>query len=564
MQIEDRNFTVHPHILFSIIQSQAGTLGKALLEGVMNSIDAGATKVSVSVTAEGFALRDDGRGFQSREEILNWFEQFGTPHTEGDAVYGKFRMGRGQMMSFGHNLWRTGTFRMEVDIKGRGLDYRLTEKLNAIKGCRIDCKLYQPLSNSELDEVITEFTNLVKYAQIPVSLNGRSISRRPELQSWDAETEDAYINASRSGDLYVYNLGVLVRSYPSYEFGCGGTVVSKRPLEVNFARNDVLTHRCDVWRRIVKYLKRTNLSKVTSKASLNPEERQFLAKQWAYGNIPSGVELPLADLKLFTDAGGKHHSLRDIAANGKLTVANEKQARTGARLHRERAAFVLAEETLERFRVDSVDQLVRLLNEHGDVHLNVETVPFEDVALNCVETYQVHEDSDLTLEEQCVLRALRDRHDKFHDWFSAREKTSGIRVLKAGSSEVADAWTDGKTYVVLTRKELNRAVKKGLTGFFEIIMTLVHEYCHDTADIESHTHEKVFLDKHHDLVQYHAGKLVTLAQDLTRHYQRLARKAGIELPEKDTPAKPGLRPATAAGGAKPQGAIMAKMQLALF
>lgn len=565
MQSEDRNFTVHPHILFSIIQSQAGTLGKALLEGVMNSIDAGATKLSVTLTEEGFTLRDDGRGFQSRDEILNWFEQFGTPHTEGDAIYGKFRMGRGQMMAFAINTWRTGTFRMDVDIKGRGLDYKLTDKLAPVKGCRVEGKLYQPLSRSDLDSVITEFTDLVRYAQIPVSLNGRVISKQPKVQSWDAETDDAYLNVSRTGDLYVYNLGVLVRKYPAYEFGCGGTVVSKLPLAVNFARNDVLIHSCEVWRRIVKYLKRTNLVKVTNKPSLNDEERKFLAKQWAYGDIPAGLGLQMEDLKLFTDAAGKHHSLRDLASRSRITVANEKQARTGARLHREQVAFVLAEETLERFRVSSVQELIETVNGHEDVHLSIEPVSFEEVALGCEETYQVHDASELPLAEQCVLKALQDRHDKFYQWFSSREKNSGIRELKAGSSDVAQAWTDGRSYVVISRKELARAAKKGLPAFFEIIMTLVHEYCHDSADSESHSHDQVFLTKHHDLVQYYSGKLVALAQDLTKHYQRLARKAGIELPEKEKPLASAAAPTfTKVSAAAEQRALMAKAQLPLF
>lgn len=563
MQFEDRNFTVHPHILFSVIQSQAGTLGKALLEGVMNSIDAGATRVAVTLTKEGFTLRDDGRGFQNRDEILNWFEQFGTPHEEGDATYGKFRMGRGQMMAFATNIWRTGTFRMEVDIKGRGLDYRLAEKLSPVKGCRIEGTLYTPLSASEVDEISTEFTNLVRYAQIPVTLNGKGLSKRPELQSWDAETEDAYINASRTGDLLVYNLGVLVRSYPSYEFGCGGVVVSKKSLEVNFARNDVLVHKCEVWRRIVKYLKRTNLFKVTNKPSLNDDERKFLAKQWAYGSIPTGMDLQLDTLKLFTDASGKHHTLRDIAAMGKLTVAPEKHARTGARLHREGHAFVLSKETLERFRVDTVDELVRMINDNSDVHLNVETKAFEEVALDCEEVYQVHEDCELTLAEQCALSALRDRHDKFHQWFASHEKGSGIRELKAGSSQVADGWTDGRTYVVIHRKELARAVKKGLPGFLSLLMLLTHEYCHDTADSESHSHDQVFLAKHHDLVQYHMDKLLAMAQDLTKYYERISRKAGVESSVKERPL--GSHAKTVKPGSRMEAKeIMARAQLPLF
>lgn len=562
MQSESRDFVAHPHILFSIIQSQAGTLAKALLEGVMNSIDAGASKISVTIETDSFSVRDDGRGFQSRDEVLNWFGQFGTPHEEGDAIYGKFRMGRGQMMAFATNVWRTGTFKMEVDIKGRGLNYQLTEKLDNVKGCRVVGTLYDPLSPGALDTVLTEFTDLVRYAQIPVSLNGRVISKIPRDQAWDTETDDAFIKTQRTGDLLVYNLGVLVRSYPQYMFGCGGVVVSRRQLEVNFARNDILTHRCLVWGRISEHLRKLNLTKVAVKASLNPDERSFLAKQWSFGNIPDDFDVSMGDLKLFTDAAGKHHSFRDLMTHEKVSVASDKQARTGARLHREGKAFVLSEETLTRFRVGSVQELVDVLETRTGRRFLPQAHDFESLALGCEETYQIQDDCDLTLAEQCVMKALRDRHEKFFQWYCVAEKSSGIRTLKAGVSDVADAWTDGQSYIVVHRKLLAKAAEKGEPAFFELLMTLVHEYCHDTADLESHTHDAVFYNKHHDIVQYKSGRLVQLTKELTTHYARLARKVGIAPPEKQERST--VSAAVSASPLQLGSEIMARAQFPLF
>lgn len=560
---EELSFVAHPHILFSIIQSQAGTLAKALLEGVMNSIDAGASRVSVQVSEDAFSVRDDGRGFQSRDEVLNWFGQFGTPHQDGDAVYGKFRMGRGQMMAFAINTWRTGIFQMEVDIKGKGLNYRLTEKKPAVKGCRIHGRLYNRLSRVALDEVLTEFTALVRYAQIPVSLNGRVVSKRPEDQAWDIVTDHAYIKMQRTGDLLVYNLGVLVRSYSPHAFGCGGIVVSRRPLTVNFARNDILTYSCEVWRHIAEQLRGLSVSKVATKASLNSDERGFLARQWAFGNIPSHLNLPAASLKLFTDATGKHHSLEDLLSFEAVTLAKDEQSRTGARLHREGRAFVLAEETLARFRVDSLDELVRVVQERSGISFTPKPVPFEDLALGSSETYQLVADCELSLPELCVLQALRQRHDKFFQWFSAVEKSSGIRTLSAGSSEVADAWTDGRAFITVHRKMLARAAERGEPAFFELLMLLVHEYCHDTADLESHTHDLVFYNKHHDVVQYRSGRLVALTRELMKSYASLAKKAGLPSRADRLPTAP-----SAAGAVMPQSGsakeMMARAQLPLF
>ena len=37
---ETRRFKPHPQLLLDVIQRQAGTLGKAVLEAVMNAVDA--------------------------------------------------------------------------------------------------------------------------------------------------------------------------------------------------------------------------------------------------------------------------------------------------------------------------------------------------------------------------------------------------------------------------------------------------------------------------------------------------------------------------------------------
>ena len=109
-------FQMHPDLLRSVIRKQAGSLDKAILEAVMNSIDAGSSSVNIQLLTDKVIITDDGRGFRDAQEIQDFFATFGTPHKEGDATYGKFRMGRGQMFAFGKNTWRTGTFQMDVDV----------------------------------------------------------------------------------------------------------------------------------------------------------------------------------------------------------------------------------------------------------------------------------------------------------------------------------------------------------------------------------------------------------------------------------------------------------------
>src|ERR1041385_2565716 len=82
LMTESRNFRMHEKLLLDVIRKQAGTIQKACLEAVMNSIEAGAGEVIVEINTSTILITDNGRGFQSRQEIEQFFETFGQPHTE--------------------------------------------------------------------------------------------------------------------------------------------------------------------------------------------------------------------------------------------------------------------------------------------------------------------------------------------------------------------------------------------------------------------------------------------------------------------------------------------------
>lgn len=260
-EAQNHNFTMDPNLLVSVIKSQAGTLSKALLEGVMNSIDAGATRVDVTLTQTEFCIEDNGKGFSSEDEIKNWFGRFGTPHTEGDAIYGRFRMGRGQMMAFASTEWSSGPFKMSVDIETQGLTYELAHLSEPVKGCRIVGKLYRELPDYKLTDMLSELKKFVAYALRPVYVNGELYGAPAgRLKTWSYEDDDAWYKVVQdSTELLVYNQGVFVEEMGTWRIGMGGIVVSKSRLEVNFARNSVMEDSCAVWRRIASKLERTVL-----------------------------------------------------------------------------------------------------------------------------------------------------------------------------------------------------------------------------------------------------------------------------------------------------------------
>ena len=66
---EQHEFQMHPNLLKDVITRQAGTISKAVLEGVMNSIEAGATKVEIELRAAYLTISDDGRGFTDKTQV---------------------------------------------------------------------------------------------------------------------------------------------------------------------------------------------------------------------------------------------------------------------------------------------------------------------------------------------------------------------------------------------------------------------------------------------------------------------------------------------------------------
>jgi hypothetical protein len=511
---EQRKFSVDPSIIYSLVVAQAGSLGKAVLEAVMNSIDAGASHIDITANSKRLTIVDDGQGFRSRDEITKWFEVFGFPHSETDQkVYGKFGIGRAQLWSFCSTTWRTNVFEMTVDIKRSGLDYGLKEGLAMVPGLTIDAVFYERQKASELAAFERELTELARYAQIPVLFNGKKINKDPAKEKWDSETKEAWIKVTEGGDLAVYNLGVLVKNYPSYTFGIGGIVVTKPGvgLSLNTARNDILVSQCPVWKRLKPKLQAKADDQVSQKKTRLSESelvnlaRRFLAAERTFEQI--------REVKLITDIVGRHHTLEGAARSSNryglaITVA-ESGSRIGERAHTAKLAFVLAPATLVRFGAASVADLKKKLSKAmgksphyaADSWQRVKII--EDVgqaAPSLKEGYEVLAEKELKPEEAAALTAIREVARYVGQALCAQGYLSSqtrYREIKVGVSDAAEAWTDGSSKIVIERNQL-ALVKQGIGGFSGIANLLVHEYLHDDSDVGSHLHDYEFYHRYHE------------------------------------------------------------------
>ena len=527
-------FTMDPNLLVSVIKSQAGTLSKALTEGVMNSIDAGAKRIDIVLDREHFCIRDNGRGFTSKEEIELWFGRFGTPHAENDAMFGRFRMGRGQMMAFAVTEWRTGPFLMRVDIENKGLSYELEEPGAVLQGCEIKGTLYQPLNDYKLSTVLAELKTFVAFSPRPVYVNGELYGAPAgRLKSWTYEDEDAHYRLTQDArELEVYNQGIFVEQMGAWRIGMGGVVVSKRPVLVNFARNSVMEDTCPVWRRIAKTIEDKVLSKLLAAKKLSDTERQFLARHLS--KLKELIGPAYVKAKLLTDPTGKHHALEVLSRYKRFVYTGEVSPRACA-LHGEDGTFVITETLLERFRVTSIEEFLSFIRtiDPSLVPVQYSITKLEELSALEVNRVAMLDANGLRARKLAAYRALSLINTKLAQQLLSEELIGASRALLVGKHKGNKfiAWTDGKTYITANERCL-KLFETGLDGILHWLHTLLHEYTHDTDDSESHDHGEVFYRKFHDTVFSRSLLLVTLAQEGLAVYLQELKAQGLAQPQR--------------------------------
>lgn len=527
-------FTMHPQLLYSVIQRQAGTLSKAILEGVMNGVDAKAKKIDITLTKKSIQITDNGKGFKNREEIDLFFRTFGQPHDESEQkIYGAFRMGRGQLFAFGVNHWKTGEFEMHVDIKNKGLDFALVTNKKKVPGCTIDIKLYDSLLPSDLVTIERDLEKMVRYVDVPVTLNKKKISCDPAKEKWDHETADAYIRLKASGGLAVYNLGVFVHEISSYHLGTGGEVVAKKQLKVNFARNDVQSD-CPVWKRVKKVVDQRAQDTNVRKPRLDEGARERMAFQWV--NEP-GMRDKLRKSPLFTDTQGRNWSANKMERfvgwgnTGLLAVAAPGDPRAD-KLMQQKRAMVLSHETLERFGVRTAKEMLALLQDKKNTYSsfkNWQVVEFKELAKELSTSYTLLAESDLKPTEKILIRLLESSTYQWLRYLPAAEgmkywDTEGLqRKFFVGISDAAHAWTDGSTYVAVNR-DLIKEAGMDYEGLLWLSQIVVHEFTHESPSTAAHLHTPEFYQNYHDSMQAIRVMALHLVRQLPKALEALNKR----------------------------------------
>lgn len=530
--VQTLDFTMDDNLLLSVMKAQAGSLSKALTEGVMNSADALATAVHITLTAKTFIIEDDGKGFGSEEEIRQWFGRFGTAHTAGDAKFGRFRMGRGQLMAYAENEWRSGHFRMRVDLERKGLRYELQHEAEEHRGCRITGTLYREMPSWELRTVQKELEDAVAFCPIPVFLNGQQIGRPAhKVTDWSFQDKNAYYQLiPDSSELRVFNQGIFVKSYSLWKTGMGGIVVSKQALAVNFARNDILENECEVWRAIQKRLEQRVLKKLQGMKKLSDSERSYLARH--LGKMQS---LPRwQEVKLLTDPTGRHMPLSKLKSFWRFVLL-EGSNPLAAALHGREGTFVVTRAVLDRFGSSTIETwLADLRAIDADLVPSVYEIitpeSFKDLG---VRGAKILDRAGIPRKALAAYQALSVVNSQLASRLTEQGMISKCRTLLVGQHRGEfQAWTDGYDTITANVRAL-KLFDQGLDGVYEWVQILVHEYMHTSDDSESHEHGEVFLRKFHDTtIQGARLRLGTLAQLGLIEYLRALRAVKASRPRR--------------------------------
>jgi len=543
MTVSTLTFEAHEALIISNIERQAGSVGKAILEGTMNGIEA-CNKVDLSpqvwisfesngaeVGEPGAVLRikDLGCGITTKQQILDWWKTFGTPHEDSEKkIWANFRMGRGQMFTYGRNIWRTGTFRLEYDHNtppaernypsDSRIQFGLEEGLDPFEGCEIEIHFYKnPVgtggSYASVEALKADVKQQIEFIEGEIYFNDEQINTPASLCKWDDETEDAYFLWGIGTELTVYNIGAYVCGYAISRIGVSGVVVSKKQLRLNYPRNAVMQDACPVWVSIRDIVDSKKIRKIrASSRRLEYDEKVANLIDLRDGKC---MLKDLNSVGLLETSSGKSMSLPACKTIRSPWTFAPKGDMVADKLVQAGDAICLS------------DKVLREMNYTGDPAGFFEYLLQEEIrkAQSC---WNNDTDSNRVLKGWKHLRKLYrpfqsgcdndlcNQYDRSHliipsDKLSKFERRV-IRVLAAyncwhgrtiviGLSDCYHGWTDGDSYIAINRKYLKGNSPTNYYGAAAIITLMFHELAHDEDNTETDVHGFEFYKAYHDLTR---------------------------------------------------------------
>ena len=547
---EKIEFDVHPHIIQDLVHSQNGTVATGIRELVLNAIDAKSPNVEIMIGTTEFIVEDQGRGFASKEEVMAYFKTFGAPHEKGDATYGRFRIGRGQIMSLAKVTWTSNQYSMSVDVRNDGMAFKFKgHDESQHEGCRVSGTFYEELSSYDLRCIQEELEQHIRYAPCKVTLNGQLLNADPAKERWDIQDEDVRIRWGNTDGIRIYSNGIFVKSLHRFMYGFSAVVLTQNNLVLNMARNEI-NIQDPLWIKINKYLRShaESIAKRKGKGGrVSPELRRSMIRMFLSGEMdPSDV----LDVVILKNCTGRSNSLTTVFFNKDnmpVTVSPDMNSSIAESISRQGRALVFDPETLEEFKVKTLKELFAKISEslllYQDNNRHVVTMtgrishrttaPFIELAATVLSETSLIPAKKYSPRQRAARNALQHGAN-----LMARELTKiyGKEVKKRkvllGKGHSL-AWTNGFDMIAFTDITLKFLDTQGRGGGMQMALILLHEYLHDSSDEDSHDHSPEFMDQYHDLTSNPYNNLVsTVATGLYSKYLSELANNCQDLPKK--------------------------------
>lgn len=496
--VEHHAFSFDKNLATLLIERQNTTHAEALAELVMNSVDAGASRIDISAFPEQLSVVDNGRGFGSKRNLIDAFRVFGKEH-DGSVTYGRFGMGRAQILNFGVCHWETGSYRITFDKRSRTGGFSLEPGQRSIGGCVVSCAFFNAINPYMLKELERTLRRKVVLVDCRITLNGSLITAPVAELPWDFEDEVAYYayndktlgaNPVESG---VYNQGVWLgsevgRGFKSRFFENHAVIVSSKPgyaFELTLDRN-ALIKDCPLAARVSATLFKVAAQSALAQA-ITPQSASLILSAWKRGLLATDIAhvplfYPLRRTKGVSPKALLHELLRKdvyVRPQGRLSAharrLDDKVIQSGRYV-------VFADEELQNSLID----LLKSITGHA-LPREVKVWDLEDFSLEDFTDETILNEAEYTRDEAMLVSTLS-RTLRFHGTF----------VI--GTSATAYAWTNGRDYVALERDFTAACLNEGVVGLMRLWLMIMHELCHDSESYGTDVHGEAFYQTFHDKV----------------------------------------------------------------
>lgn len=524
---ESRNFIVDSNILKHIINSQGSDIVHAIKELIQNSYDADASYCNIELNKEGFICKDNGKGFSDKNEIISHFETFGKEHLDDkDDKIGRFRMGRGQIMSLAKTQWKSNDFTMSVDINKNGLKYDLLSEQPQINGCEIIATFYQPIEKYMVDSYIRKLSIECAYIQKTlVTINGSLIN--PPLEHDKLIDNELFFVFSPQNhydkSIEVYNLGIYVTSLNSDYFGFKGILVTRKNLSLNTSRTSIM-QTCPKWSVIKKMLLQFGTNSILSKKSftvidsiaiwnrifsnkLNISTISGLKIFHTYNGSKKYSFLELLDSKLPITSNSATSNIKDdmvvqknIAIVLNRTMFDSIKSNEDLPLHIEMFKFLYNEcdlTDIEKNKISllfktkkivDIKELYKSVSDQKEIIADDKLNPKQTAAIKAIRTA-------LSNHKTTIVKYLTDVDESREEMLKVKQNFE--RKIYLGKSLESVGWTDGLNYIVIN-KDIIKHIEAGISGCEKIVYLLFHEYSHSFENMEEHDFS--FYKTFHDII----------------------------------------------------------------